>query len=115
MVKQGAQPGRWHKPCRSPQFALLFAKRMLRNLGAPIHCFEQSMRAIFLGSSLTTIDCERTEFNAIEILSASRLGEIWGRSETEGTFRKWSYALAHAHSLEIELDFKKNKNGLRKK
>jgi hypothetical protein len=43
---------------------------MLRNLGTPIHCFVQLMRAIFLGSSLTTIDCERSEFNAIKIRDA---------------------------------------------
>jgi hypothetical protein len=45
---------RWHEPCRTQQFALRFADRMLRNLGAPIHCFEQLMRAIFLRSSLIT-------------------------------------------------------------
>jgi hypothetical protein len=46
---------RRHEPCRSQQFVLLFADRMLRNLGTPIHCFGQLMRAIFLRPSLTTM------------------------------------------------------------
>jgi hypothetical protein len=45
---------RWHEPCRSQKFAVLFADRMLRNLGTSIHCFGQLMRAIFLRSSLIT-------------------------------------------------------------
>jgi hypothetical protein len=45
---------RWHEPCRSQKFALLFADRMLRNLGTSIHCFEQLSRASFLRSSLIT-------------------------------------------------------------
>src|SRR5258705_5556042 len=53
-VKRGVATSRWHEPCRTQQFALRFAHRMLRNLGAPIHCFEQLMRAFFLRSSLTT-------------------------------------------------------------
>src|SRR5713101_5617363 len=49
MVKRGAQPG-----AGTQQFALLFAYRILWNLGVPIHCFGQLIRAIFLRSSLTT-------------------------------------------------------------
>src|SRR5439155_18181995 len=45
----------WHERCRTQQFAVRFADRMLRNLGAPIHCFGQLMGAIFLRSSLTTM------------------------------------------------------------
>jgi hypothetical protein len=70
---------------------------MLRNLGAPIHCFEQLMRAIILGSSLITIDCERSEFNAIKIRDA--LGKA-----SYGVVQKWRalgpkghMCLAHAH------------------
>ena len=40
---------------------------MLRNLGAPIHYFEQLMRAIFLRSSLIN-DCERSEFSTGEFI-----------------------------------------------
>src|SRR6266403_2805211 len=50
----GRTTWRWHEPCRTQQFALLFAERMLRNLGASVHCFGQLMRAIFLRSSLIT-------------------------------------------------------------
>jgi hypothetical protein len=50
----GRATRRWHEPCRTRQFALRFADRMLRNLGAPIHCFGQFMRASFLRSSLIT-------------------------------------------------------------
>ena len=50
----GSATQRWHEPCRTQQFALRFADRMLRNLGTPIHCFGQLSRAIFLRSSLTT-------------------------------------------------------------
>lgn len=39
---------------RTQQFGLRFADRMLRNLGTPIHCFEQLSRASFLRSSLTS-------------------------------------------------------------
>ena len=59
-------------------------------------------------------DFECSVFRTIEIRSTSRPGEIWGRSETGGTCCKRSYALAHAHSLKFELDFKKNKSGLKK-
>jgi hypothetical protein len=40
---------------------------MLRNLGTPIHYFEQLMRAIFLRSSLIASDGERSEFGAIGV------------------------------------------------
>src|ERR1700688_1670925 len=101
----GRTTRRRHEPCRSQQFVLLFADRMLRNLGALIHRFEQLMRAIFLRSSLisTTASAENSESLR---LNTSRPSELWGSSEMVGTFRKWSYALAHAHSLKFELDFK---------
>jgi hypothetical protein len=86
---------------------------MLWNLGAPIHCFGQLVRAIFLRSSLIN-DCECSELRIIEAHYASRPDDLWGRPEKGGTFRKRSHALAHAHSLTFELDFKKNKSGLRK-
>jgi hypothetical protein len=35
---------------------------MLRNLGAPIHCFGQLMRAIFLRSSLMTMNASARDF-----------------------------------------------------
>jgi hypothetical protein len=40
---------RWHEPCRSQKFAVLFADRMLRNLGTSIHC----LCAIFLRLTTT--------------------------------------------------------------
>ena len=42
-----------------------------------------------------------------------RQSELGGRSEMEGTWPNGSYALARAHLVKFELDFKKN--GLRKK
>jgi hypothetical protein len=60
-------------------------------------------------------DGERSEFHTLEIRYASRPGEIWGRSEMEGTLRKTPYALAHAHSRRFEANSKKNKKGPRKK
>jgi uncharacterized protein YjlB len=71
---------RWHEPCRTRQFALLFADQMLRNLGSPIHCFGQLMRAIFLRSSLMN-DCEHSELRIIETQYTSRPGDLWGRPE----------------------------------
>jgi hypothetical protein len=65
MVKRGAQPGAGTFLAGSRQAALLFADRMLRNLGTPIQCFGQLMRAIFLGSSLITTTA-RGEFRIIE-------------------------------------------------
>jgi hypothetical protein len=37
-------------------------------------------------------DGEHSEFSIIEIRQTSRPGEIWGRSEMEGTLRKGPYA-----------------------
>jgi hypothetical protein len=59
-------------------------------------------------------DTERSEFRTIETQYTSRPGDLWGASEMEGAFRKWSYARAHAHSSQFELDFKKNKTAYRK-
>jgi len=101
VVKCGAQPGAGTSLAGLNNSRCRFADRMLRNLGAAIHCFEQLMHAIFLGSSLTTIDCKRSEFKTIKIRDA-RQSELWGRSEMEGTWSKRSYALAHAHSLKFE-------------
>src|SRR5258706_4771763 len=89
---------RGHEPCRSPQFALLFADRMLRNLRAPIHCFEQLMRAIFLRSSLITMTASASNFSIIEIRYISRPSDLWGHSETEGTMCKRSRALGGVDS-----------------
>ena len=36
-------------------------------------------------------DCERSEFGTIEIRYTSRPSELWGHSETEGTWPKRSY------------------------
>ena len=83
------------------------AHRMLRNLGAPIHCFGQLLRALFREIVVNNHDGERSEFRIIETQYTSRPGDLWGASEMEGTFREWSYALAHAHSLKFEFDFKK--------
>jgi hypothetical protein len=52
-------------------------------------------------------DGEHLEFRIIETRYTSRPGDLWGRSETVGTLRKRSYALAHAHWIRFELDFKK--------
>jgi hypothetical protein len=48
---------------------------MLRNLGAAIHCFELLMRALFLRSSLITIDCARPDFtpSRFEMRAAKRV------------------------------------------
>jgi hypothetical protein len=57
---------------------------------------------------------ERGEFRIIDARDTSRPSDLWGRAGMEGAFRKRSYALAHAHSLKFELDFKKNKIGHKK-
>src|SRR5580658_5422417 len=53
-IKRCVQPDAGTIPAGQDNFALLFVDRMLRNLGTPIHCFKQLMRAIFLRSSLIT-------------------------------------------------------------
>src|SRR6266404_8946761 len=110
----GRTTWRWHEPCRTQQFALLFAERMLRNLGASIHCFEQFLRATFLRSSLiATLRVRRIQRHRDSRCGAAQ--RDMASSRNGGTFRKRSYALAHAHSPKFELDFEKNKIGLRKK
>src|SRR5260221_11429240 len=65
---------------------------MLRNLETSIHCFGQPMRAIFQGSSLTTIDCERSGFNAIKIRDAP------GKA-SYGVIQKWRALGPKGHML----------------
>jgi hypothetical protein len=48
-------------------------------------------------------DCEAQDLDP-SVAAAKR---VMGSSEMEGAFRKWSYALAHAHSLKFESDLKK--------
>ena len=53
---------------------------------------------------------KHSEFSTIEWPN-----ELWGHSETEGTCRQRSYALAHAHLLKFQnLDSKNKKTGLGK-
>jgi hypothetical protein len=89
---------------------------MLRNLGAPIHCFGQPLRALFPEVVVNNHDSERTEFGTIEIRYTSRPSDLWGHPATEGTSCKRSHALARAPLLKFENKIpKKNKNGPEKK
>jgi hypothetical protein len=54
---------------------------MLRNLGAPIHCFEQVMRAIFLGSSLIG---DRIQF--LITMSAKVIKDVKQATLDDGTY-----------------------------
>ena len=75
---------------------------MLRNLGAPIHASD------FPEIVVNNYDGEHSEFGIIEIRQTSRHSETWGHSETEGTCRNRSYALAHAHFPKFQnLEFEK--------
>jgi hypothetical protein len=75
---------RWHEPCGSRQFALRFAHRILWNLEAFIHCFGQLTRE-FPDIVVNNQGCEHSKFSTIEIRYVARPGDLWGRSEMEGT------------------------------
>jgi hypothetical protein len=103
MVKPGAQPG-----AGISLAGLNNSRCCSRNgcYGISEHPFiaSDTYARDFPGNIVNSHQCERSG------LAPSRFdllpGVIWGRSEMEGTWRKRSCALAHAHSLTFELDFK---------
>jgi hypothetical protein len=84
---------------------LLFADRMLWNLGTPISLLRTTFASNFPEIVVNNHDTERSGFSAIEIRQTSRHSEIWGHSETDGTSCKRSYVprvnlYCHLHARE---------------
>jgi hypothetical protein len=107
MVKRGRTTWRWHEPCRTQQFALLFADRMLRNLGAPIHCFGQLMRANFLRSSLITTTASDQNFAPSRFDKPRGPVRYGGHPATEGRSCNRSHAQALAPLSKFEIPIPK--------